>query len=65
LRLMSWLQGLKNAKGVRFIVITCSDSEEDRQRAVAAGVAGFFRKPIDHKSLIEAIERALSLASGE
>src|SRR5262249_7109493 len=41
LLLMSWLQGLKNAKGAKFIVITNSDSDQCRQRAFAVGAVGF------------------------
>jgi CheY-like chemotaxis protein len=63
--LMSWLRGLKNAKGTRFIVITSSDSEEHRKRAQALGVAGFFRKPINPERLVETIASELSDASTE
>jgi CheY-like chemotaxis protein len=59
LGLMRWLQGLKNAKTARFIVITSSDSEDCRQRVAKAGAAGFFRKPIDHHRLLETIRGQL------
>jgi CheY-like chemotaxis protein len=55
LGLMCWLRGLKNSKGARFIVITSSDSEKCRERALAAGAVEFFQKPIDHPRLIEAL----------
>ena len=65
LRLMFWLRGLKNARGARFIIITSSDSEECKARALAAGVAGFFQKPIDHEQLLEVIQREFESSANE
>ena len=65
LRLMSWLRGLKNARGSKFIVITSSDSEQCRQRALASGAVGFFGKPINYERLAETIDQQLRCCSGE
>ena len=42
------------------IIVTAHDTEEMRAEARQAGVAGYFRKPVDDQALIDAIEWALS-----
>ena len=42
------------------IFLTAHDSKETRQRARQAGAAGYFRKPIDDRALLDAIHWALS-----
>jgi FixJ family two-component response regulator len=42
------------------IMITADEDRNVRKKAVALGVAGFFHKPIDGRSLVDAIEFALS-----
>ena len=41
------------------IFLTASDTEEVRISAHHAGAAGFFRKPVDTRALLDAIEWAL------
>lgn len=41
------------------IVITGHDSADARQRTERFGVAGYFRKPVDGQTLVDAIEAAL------
>ena len=65
LHLMSWLRGLQNARGTRFIIITNSSSEQSRERALAAGAVGFFQKPIDYEGLVAAIDPELKHPSLE
>jgi len=65
LRLMSWLIGLQNAQGTRFIIITNSGDEGCRQRALAAGAVGFFQKPINYPRLLRVIAGELQADSGE
>ncbi len=65
LHLMAWLQGLQNARGARFIIITNSSSEQSRERALAAGAVGFFQKPINYECLVAAIDPGLEPGSGE
>jgi FixJ family two-component response regulator len=42
------------------IILTAHDTEEMRAEARQAGVAGYFRKPVDDQALIDAIEWALT-----
>jgi FixJ family two-component response regulator len=42
------------------IIVTAHDTEQMRAEARRAGVAGYFRKPVDDQALIDAIEWALS-----
>ena len=42
------------------ILVTAHDTEEMRAEARRAGVAGYFRKPVDDQALIDAVEWALS-----
>lgn len=45
------------------IMITADEGTNMRNQAVALGVAGFFHKPVDGRSLVDAIEFALSQAA--
>ena len=45
------------------IMITGLDTDETRAEAKKAGVAGYFRKPIDAQALLDAIRWALSKKS--
>ncbi len=47
--------------GIRLpvVVITGHDSAETRDRALAGGVSAYLRKPVDDKTLIEAISSAI------
>jgi CheY-like chemotaxis protein len=59
-KLMSWLRGLRNTQGTRFIIITgSSDPVEAERRAMASGAAGFFQKPLDFRRLIALLDREL------
>jgi FixJ family two-component response regulator len=59
-KLMSWLRGLRNTQGTRFIIITGScDPVEAERRAITSGASGFFQKPIDFRQLIALLDREL------
>jgi CheY-like chemotaxis protein len=59
-RLMTWLRGLRNTQGTRFIIITGScDPAVAEKRALASGAAGFFSKPIDFRALTKLIDDEL------
>src|SRR2546430_950096 len=44
--IVDWLKRIDEAKQVPFIIITGEDPEKFKDRALAAGAAGFFTKPI-------------------
>jgi CheY-like chemotaxis protein len=54
-QIMTWLRGIPAAKGARFIMVSNSDSESDRQRAQRIGAVAYFHKPVDHARLIAAV----------
>lgn len=43
--------------GARVLVLSNSDAPEDVRRALAAGAAGYLRKDVDGKTLVDAIRR--------
>ncbi len=44
------------------IVVSARDPEGNKERALSAGAAAFFQKPVDNEQLIAAIRRALGQA---
>jgi FixJ family two-component response regulator len=50
----------RDGNTIPVIIISAEEGENLRQKAVALGVAGFFHKPVDGPSLVDAIEFALS-----
>ncbi len=58
--IMNWLGRLDEAKGIPIVIITGSDSEEYRQRALAAGAVGYFRKPINNDELLALVHEILT-----
>jgi two-component system, LuxR family, response regulator FixJ len=50
---------------VSFIFVTAFDTEDARAKAKRAGAVAYFRKPVDDRALIDAIEWALSRAGGK
>jgi len=57
--IMSWLRRLESTKDVPVIIFTGQQGIGHYQRARAAGVAGFFHKPLDFAPLISLIELRL------
>jgi CheY-like chemotaxis protein len=57
-QILSWLRGLPVAKGVRFIMVSSSDSASDRQRAQQLGAVAYYRKPLDHNRLFTEVNAA-------
>ena len=64
-RIMDWLRRMDEAKGVPIIITSGGDPAKDKERCRTAGVAGFFRKPVDHEELLAAIRKALDGRAGE
>ena len=54
-QIMTWLRGLPSAKGARFIMVTNSDSADDRLRAQKLGAVAYLQKPLDHNKLLAAL----------
>lgn len=48
------------ASSVPIVVITGHDSPQSRERAFAQGACAYLRKPIDDRTLLDAIQLALS-----
>lgn len=56
---MQWLQRLECANTPPVIIITGASDAQVRERALDAGAAAFFKKPIDSSALVEVINKAL------
>jgi FixJ family two-component response regulator len=50
----------QDGNNIPVIMITADEDGNVRTKAVALGVAGFFHKPVDGRSLVDAVEFALS-----
>ena len=57
--IMNWLRRLEEAKDIPIIVITGGEPAQFRDRAMAAGAANFFHKPIDNDALLTVIRQTL------
>ncbi len=56
---------LKQAgSALRFIFVTAQDTEEIRAKAIQAGGAALFLKPVDDQALLDAIQWTLTLSDG-
>ena len=58
--IIEWLRRIEEAKNVPVIVITGSDTQKYRERALATGAIGFFHKPVDNDGLLDVIKKTLS-----
>jgi CheY-like chemotaxis protein len=57
--IMNWLRRLEEAKDIPIVVITGGEPAQFRDRALAAGAANFFHKPIDNDALLAVIRETL------
>jgi two-component system, OmpR family, KDP operon response regulator KdpE len=57
--IMDWLRRLEEAKSIPVIVITGGDPVKYKNRALAAGAANFFHKPINSDELLTIISQTL------
>ena len=57
--IMDWLRRMDEAKDIPVFIITGGDPERFKARSMAAGAAGFFRKPINNEELLVAIRQEL------
>ena len=61
--IMNWLRRLETTKNVPIIIFTGLQGNSHYERARAAGVAGFFHKPLDFGPLISLIELRLKASA--
>ena len=50
-----------NAESLPSLLITAHDDDQARDRALAAGALGFFRKPFNNRELVSTVKQALQL----
>jgi CheY-like chemotaxis protein len=62
--LMNWLRRLDEAKHIPILVITGGDPAKCKDRALAAGAAAFFHKPIDNDELLTVVRETLAKNTG-
>jgi CheY-like chemotaxis protein len=63
--IMNWLRRLDEAKDIPIIVITGGEPAQFKDRALAAGAASFFHKPIDNDALLTVIRQTLGENTAE
>ena len=63
--IMTWLQRMEEARHIPIIVITGGEPAKYKDRALAAGAANFFHKPIDNDALLTVIRQTLGNGAGE
>jgi CheY-like chemotaxis protein len=63
--IMNWLRRLEEAKNIPIIVISGGDPAKCKDRALAAGAASFFHKPINNDDLLTIIHQTLANSTGE
>jgi CheY-like chemotaxis protein len=59
-RIIEWYRRMEEAKDIPVIVITGSEAEKYRERALASGAIGFFQKPVDNEELLNIIKNTIS-----
>jgi len=57
--IMNWLRRQEEAKNIPIIIITGGEPERYKERALAAGAAYFFHKPIENEELLAVIRQTL------
>lgn len=57
--IMNWIRRLDGCKDIPIIIITGGDPVQYEKKSLDAGAVAFFRKPLDHDGLINAMRRTL------
>ena len=57
--IISWLRRMDEARDTPIIIISGCDPAKYKERALAAGAAGYFQKPVEPEQLLPAIREAL------
>ena len=63
--IMNWLRRLEGTKHIPIVIITGSDPEQYKDRALAAGAVSFFHKPINNADLLTVIRDTLAKGAAE
>ena len=58
--IIQWLRRMDEAKNIPIFIITGAEAGSYKERALAAGAAGFFYKPINNEDLLSAIRQTLN-----
>jgi CheY-like chemotaxis protein len=57
--IMEWLKRMEEAKGVPIVIISGADPAKCKERALAAGAAGYLQKPIEPGELVTVVRKTL------
>lgn len=57
--ILDWARRMCDAEKIPVIIVSSLDPEKYKERAMAAGIPIFFRKPVDKAKLLEAIQSTL------
>ena len=57
--IMAWLRRMDEVKDIPVVIITGGDPVKTKERAIAAGAANFFHKPIENDELLTVIRQTL------
>lgn len=57
--ILDWARRMCDAEKIPVIIVSSLDPEKYKERAMAAGIPTFFRKPVDKVKLLEAIQTTL------
>jgi CheY-like chemotaxis protein len=58
--IIDWARRMCDAEKIPVIILSSADPNEYKERAQAAGILTFFRKPVDNRQLLEAIHITLN-----
>jgi len=58
--IINWLRRIDEARTIPIIVITSGDAAKFKDKALEAGAAAFFQKPIDNEKLLSTIQQIFS-----
>ncbi|MFO1476193.1 MAG: response regulator [Verrucomicrobiota bacterium] len=58
--ILEWLRRTEGGEHTPVFIISISDPEKFRDRALAAGAAGYFHKPLDHDALLAEIDKVIA-----
>lgn len=59
-RIIEWLRHMDEARLIPILVISGGAADKFQSRAMAAGAAGYFQKPVDSEQLFAAIRKTLA-----